>query len=284
MSFRVVFHSVGAGHAIHAFMPNGKLVVIDLGCGGVFSPLTWLRDQGKTDIDLLIVTHPHGDHIDEIGLLDPLGFSVRQLSRPRWLTAEDVRAANQSKYAPHVTRYLKMNADYNGMPAPQDKTTDNPDAFGGVDVRVYSSPDCPRANINNHSLVVVFKYGHFTIVLPGDNEAPSWQSLLRDARFVQDVAASHLFLTSHHGRESGYCADVFANGRKPLLFVTSDGSVRDTDATPLYSQQAFGWEVNKRRGGTDHRKVVTTRMDGAIDVRFGLALADRRPFMDVSIS
>lgn len=282
MSLRIVFHKVGAGHAVHAFMPNGKLVVIDLGCSFDFSPLAWLRQQGKTTIDLLVVTHPHGDHIDEIVRLDP--FYVAQLSRPKWLTADEVRAANQSKYASHVTRYLTMDANYCGTPAPHEKTTDNPDAFGGVDVRVYDSSDCGRSNINNHSLVVVLQYGQFTIVVPGDNEAESWQSLLKNPKFVKDVAASHLFLTSHHGRESGYCADVFAEGRKPLLFVTSDGCVRDTDATPLYSQQAFGWNVNKRGGGSERRNVVTTRTDGSVDVSFGLAVGGNGPFMDVSIA
>src|SRR5690606_20570350 len=94
---RAIYHNVGHGQAIHIFGPRGDVIVIDLGSSRDFSPLTWLR--GETDtIDYLIVTHPHGDHIEEMPLISKLGFKVRQFWRPKWLSEQDVYKQNQSSY------------------------------------------------------------------------------------------------------------------------------------------------------------------------------------------
>lgn len=78
MTPRILIHDVGHGQAVHAWTPTGELVVIDLGCSSAFSPLEWLSGQSKT-IDKLIITHPHGDHIDEFLLIKEMGFKARQL-------------------------------------------------------------------------------------------------------------------------------------------------------------------------------------------------------------
>ena len=52
----------------------------------------------------------------------------------------------------------------------------------------------------------------------------------------------------------------------PLLTIISDGRFVDTSATGRYSAQTEGWNVQKRSGGTEIRKCVTTRNDGAIDI------------------
>ena len=75
-------------------------------------------------------------------------------------------------------------------------------------------------------------------------------------------------MVSHHGRESGYCPELFSEGGlSPELCVVSDGPVTDTDVTSRYSQHAKGWDVSSRSKGTsEHRFCLTTRSDGAIDI------------------
>ncbi len=96
MTLNIRIHNVGHGQSIHAFTPNGKIVVIDLGCSKDFSPLNWLSAYSKK-IDSLIITHPHGDHIDEILLLKK--FHIGQLWRPKWLEEQDIRKQNHSAYS-----------------------------------------------------------------------------------------------------------------------------------------------------------------------------------------
>ena len=271
MSLRVIVHDVGHGQAVHAFMPSGHVVVIDLGRSTKFSPLEWLAGQ-KSTIDSLVVTHPHGDHIDEILALSAQRFSVRQFWRPNWLTEAEIRNANQTAYDGHVNRYIEMSAGYT-MPIQSNELIGNPDVSGGVRITHHTSVNCGRSNINNHSWVVVFEYLGLNVVIPGDNESPSWQELLKNAAFLNAAKAPDVFLASHHGRLSGYYSDLFDNAEgigKPRLCAVSDGRVQDTDAAGRYSYHARGWEVRSRSDGrASKRFCVTTRTDGHIEIEVG---------------
>ena len=261
---RFLVHDVGHGHSIHVFTPNGQIIVIDLGCSASFSPLGWLgRHLPQRTIDMLVISHPHGDHIDEIHLLS--GFHVRQLWRPAWLTAAEVYAANQVTDHEKVATYLAMDANFNAPIAPTEQVG-NPVASGGVSVEIFSSQSCGRSNINNHSLVVAVGYGGFTILVGGDNEPSSWNCLLEDARFIQVASQAAVFVASHHGRLSGHCADLF-DIVKPRLCIISDGREQDTSATNRYSGCAAGYTVRSRSGGPPQlRYALTTRNDGYIDI------------------
>ena len=284
MSLRIVVHDVGHGLAVHAFMPSGHVVVVDLGCSATFSPLEWLGRTTST-IDSLVVTHPHGDHIDEILGLSREGFVVRQFWRPEWLTDAEIRDANQPAYNAHVDCYREFCRTYT-EPIPDDKLVGNPTVSGGVRITHHATKDCGRSNINNHSWVVVFEYLGLNVVIPGDNESSSWQELLKNIAFREVAKAPDVFLASHHGRRSGYYADLFdgTNGiGKPRLCAVSDGRVQDTDAVGRYAHHARGWGVHSRRDGraTD-RLCVTTRSDGGIEITIGQNADSRSAFLSVT--
>lgn len=270
-SLRIIIHDVGHGQAVHAFTPDGKVVVIDLGTSANFSPLEWLAQSSKT-IDSLIITHPHGDHIDEMLLIDELGINVRQLWRPKWLQKNDVYAANQASYTDKLDAYFDMSDRYSHS-IKDGELVGNPKVTGGVTIKKFASKNCGTSNINNHSGVVVFEYLGVRIVVPGDNEPPSWKELLKQPEFVNMVSDSHVFMASHHGRESGYCPELFEalNHQAPRLCVISDGRVQDTDATQRYSYHAEGWQVGSRSSAqkNEERYCVTTRSDGAVEIEVG---------------
>lgn len=281
MTLRVVVHDVGHGQAIHVFCPDSQIAVIDLGCSNSFSPLRWLRDQTGT-IDLLFVTHPHGDHIDEVLLLAELGFSVRQLVRPAWLSDEEIYAANGADDAGKVACYLLYSSDKKNTPIPADEYVGNPAVNGGVKIQHFFSSACGRSNINNHSAVVVIEYAGSKIVIPGDNEGPSWKALLENYDFRAAITGASVFVASHHGRLSGYYPDLFADNRKPALCIVSDAEVQDTDARDRYSYHATGWIVHSRGGtASETRYAVTTRSDGPIDILAGIR-TDGQRFLSVT--
>ena len=273
-------HNVGHGQAIHAFTPNGQSIVIDLGCSDDFSPLEWLR--GVTDtIDCLVITHPHGDHIDEILRIGELGLKVRQLHVPRKLTPEEVYRQNQRYYTDKLDAYFRYVAGWSTPIAPDD-LVGTPGASGGFKLSTFCDAGSAPSNINNHSLVVAIEYARSKIIIPGDNEAPSWKALLDNPSFVNSMTGVDVLMASHHGRESGYCADLFAHGRKPNLCVISDGRVQDTDATGRYSYHAQGWKVNSRSGtAAKDRFAITTRTDGFVHIQGGYN-GDQRPFLQVT--
>ena len=280
MSLKIIVHNVAHGHAIHAFTPNGQVVVIDLGCSKEFSPLEWLRGQTST-IDKLIISHPHGDHIDEIDNLTSHGFEIRQLWRPSWLTEDDVRKANQKTYSKKLDTYFEMNARFTGKISDGELVGD-PAVSGGVSIQKFASRECGASNINNHSGVVVFSYHGIKVVIPGDNEPASWNSLLNNYEFAAAIKDAHVFLASHHGRESGYLSDIFGK-MTPRICLISDGKVQDTDATSRYSGHASGWSVNSRSSNTAiQRNCLTTRSDGHLVIDVGLQPSTNKPYLAVS--
>ena len=282
MTLKIIVHNVGHGHAVHAFTPNGQKVVVDLGCCADFSPLDWLRKQTNT-IDSLIITHPHGDHIDEILELDNLGFNVGEIIRPKWLSEKDVRDANQSSYSEKLDCYFDMSNNRFTHPIQDEQQIGNPNVNGGVTISRFASSSCGASKINNHSIVSVFEYLGVKVIVPGDNEPPSWNALLDNKSFVKAVDGAHVFLASHHGRESGYHSDLFKT-IKPKLCVVSDGRVQDTDATSRYSGHAAGWGVySKSNGESKNRNCLTTRTDGYVEIEIGKN-ADGRPFLSVNTS
>ena len=129
----------------------------------------------------------------------------------------------------------------------------------------FTSKQCPRDNINNHSVVTVMSYLGVKFLIPGDNESPSWKELLGRKDFVSAIQSTHVLVAPHHGRESGFHAPLFER-ITPMLTIISDGRVVDTSATSRYSAACKGWVVTRRNGPRTERKSVTTRNDGAIEV------------------
>lgn len=91
----MVFWDVQHGHATYIKTPNNRHIVIDLGTGDysggntAFSPLMHLKNNYSVDqLDYVVITHPHLDHIDDILNFDLLNPKV--LSRPKELTNEEV--------------------------------------------------------------------------------------------------------------------------------------------------------------------------------------------------
>jgi beta-lactamase superfamily II metal-dependent hydrolase len=266
MALRIQVHNVGQGHAVHVFTPSGQTIVIDLGGSTEYSPLEFLRSQTDT-IDSLIVTHPHGDHIEEFESLANLKFKVRQFWRPKWLTKDEILKQNQQTYVDRLNAYQKMSEGYNEKIA-DTELVGNPSVSGGVRVRTFASSSLSHSNINNHSGVTVLEYHGAKVVIPGDNESPSWNELLKQPEFVEAISGVTVFLASHHGRESGYCPDIFIS--KPKLCIVSDGPVKDTDATANYSYHAEGWDiVSRNTNKTINRNCITTRSDGHVDMQIG---------------
>jgi competence protein ComEC len=266
MTLKIFIHNVGHGQAIHAITPSGKTIVIDLGSSSNFSPLEWLKRETAT-IDSLVITHPHGDHIDEFLLLKKMGFNIRQLWRPNWIPKDEIRKQNQSSFTNKLDAYFDMSDQY-CIGIDKNENVDNSAVNGGVTIEKFFSSDCAYSNINNHSGVVVFKYQGVTVVIPGDNEPASWNALMKQPAFVTAISNAHIFMASHHGRESGYCSDIFVS--KPLLCIVSDGRVQDTDARHRYTYHAKNLTVKSRtRNLHEERACLTTRNDGHIKIEIG---------------
>ncbi len=269
----LVVWDVQHGSSTYLKTPLGKHIVIDLGTGdysennATFSPLLHLKGKYKIQqLDQVIISHPHTDHIDDImnfELLNP-----RTLLRPKHLSKEDIIKANPGKDKKKIDKYIEISNRYSCAVKNEDNPK-NPVNNGGVDIKTFTPSKCGTSNINNHSVVTIIEYLGVKVFIPGDNEPESWKELLGNSEFIKAIKDTNIFVASHHGRESGYCANLFDHF-SPYLVIISDGPYVETSATDRYSKIAKGWEVYSRSEGAKipyERKCLTTRKDGTIVIK-----------------
>jgi len=282
---KFVFWDVQHGSATYIAAPNGQHIVIDLGTWTYgnpnlkFSPLLYLKQKyGVKRLDGVIITHPHCDHLDDIFNFDELSPSV--LVRPSHLNKDHITTGDykgNEKVINIINKYLEINERYSSPIDPRDNPFDAQNN-GGVEIQYFVSESCATSNLNNHSVVTIISYAQRKMIIPGDNEPPSWDELLKQKDFLSAIENADILVAPHHGRESGFSSALFKY-ISPRLTIISDGRFCDTSATNRYAEKTRGLIVHKRNGGTEERRCVTTRNDGVIVVEF-----DRQSFIKVTIN
>src|SRR5690349_15152955 len=91
----ITIWNVNHGSAAYIKTPNNRHIVVDLGDADDFSPLQHLYRQGVAHLDVVVITHPHRDHLDDIFNLDLL--SPRVLWRPNHLNETDILTGNREQ-------------------------------------------------------------------------------------------------------------------------------------------------------------------------------------------
>lgn len=283
----VVFWDVQHGHSTYIKTPNNRHIVVDLGTGDYsgknleFSPLRHLKYKyGVQQLDYVIITHPHLDHIDDILNFDLLAPKV--FHRPKHISNDEVMEGVQEKDRKKFEKYCEINKRYSSPIEPDSiNKTSKPENWGGLKIQSFTPSTCNHNNFNNHSIVVVIEWATTKIVIPGDNEKCSFDELMAIPSFMTAIKDADILLAPHHGRESGYNID-FVNQVNPKLTVVSDGRFCETSANARYSAKSSGWTVHKKSGKSETRKCLTTNSDGEVLIKFGYT-AENKPYLSVTI-
>lgn len=259
-SISIITFDVAHGNCHLIVTPSGKRVMIDLGRSDGFSPLEWLKSEGCKRLDLLIVTHPHDDHIR--GVLDLNGIEVDILHRPKSvppnLTAQLDPGLQEAwrKFDARFTNPVQLERKFYDPQSP---------AFDGMALHFFGGKSDTQ-NLNNYSIVTALEFGAFKMVFPGDLETAGWDALLKNDDFLNAIAGTTLLVAAHHGREKGWCAELFGH-ISPKLVIISDGAATETSYVSSYVEKAEGWPVKARNSGeTKTRYVVSTRDNGHVCV------------------
>lgn len=258
---RILTFNVGHGNCHAIWSPSGKLVVVDLGTSDGFSPIEWLKSTGVTVIDLLIITHPHDDHIRGLDDLD--GLDVRVLHRPKEVPATLTAQLERGLKA----AWDRIDGRYNAPASEEQKfyRKDSPN-FDGMSLTFFGGKS-DSSNLNNYSIVTILEYAGFKMVFPGDMENYGWTELLAQEKFRNAISDATILVAPHHGREAGWCEDIFEHF-EPRLVVVSDGSMTDTSFVSSYYDKARGAKVRSRSTEeVRERYVVSTRDNGHLNIR-----------------
>lgn len=237
----------------------GKVSVIDCGHNATtgWLPGSYLRNQGITDVQGLIVTNYDEDHVSGIRNL----FQQTNVHR----------IYRNMAVSPGLVRYLKSETgmgpgiDFLVSSAQQSSgygTVGYADmGMHGIEFEVFHNLPSEFDDENNLSLALFVKGPGATFLFTGDLEYAGWDMLLRDPAFTERLLGVDVFFASHHGRESGCHPKVF-EFCSPTFIVISD------KAKGFQTQETTDWYAARARGGIvswdpqNSRSVLTTRNDG----------------------
>lgn len=241
---------------------GGKLAMIDSGSTDDWRPSDYIRhDLGRTKLDYLFITNADQDHMSDLQGLWDAGITVPVMFRNPSYTGEQMRQIKRQSGAlsADAERYVSACSSFN---EPVDEPFDL--HMGGITATAFWNPYPAFTDTNNLSLVVFIKYSNFKILFPGDLEKAGWSALLQRPEFCAELHGTDVLVASHHGRESGYCAEIF-NYFTPSAVVISDKPIEhETQQTvPDYRRIVRSQGVRVSTTMKD-RHVLTTRRDGWI--------------------
>ncbi len=252
-NLELVVLDVGQGDATLIHSPNGKTMLIDAGLrfGGkdmgkdVILPYLKHRDWSK--IDLLVLTHPHNDHIGGAQYLME-NIDVGKIMMPAIeydsygynalcdvIDAMDIPTS--SVFAGHIDSTLK------------------PIYFRVTGPKQYDNESRP-SNINNTSIVIQLFYGESSVLLTGDGE----EIIEEDQLHLGTLLNSDIIKAPHHGSKTSSSED-YINLVRPQICLMSLGrknKFRHPSKVTLEKYEGIGTEILR----TDLEGALVFRSDG----------------------
>lgn len=199
----VRFLNIGQGDSEVIQLPTGQTIVIDSGDRGS-STVDMLKSYGIQEIDLLIATHPHADHIGEMRDI-MRAFKVKEF----WDAG-----------VPHTTKtYLDLLEERKSrnikFVKPRRGETRE---IGDARLEVLNPPDNPSDdNLNNASIVVRLTFGDTRFLFTGDAEIEAWEQMIDS---VGDRLKADLLKAAHHGSSNG-TNERIVNAVQPSIVTIS---------------------------------------------------------------
>ncbi len=204
------FIDVGQGDSI-LLQFNQTDILIDAGSQNMGPRVeTYLRNQGVSDLDLVVSTHPHEDHIG--GLVKILqDFPVEQV-------LDSGQPHSSQIFNTYLTLIDQKNITYTAAERGQ-KINLDPD----ISIDVLSPPQTLFAgDLNQNSIVLKVAYNNVSFLLMGDAGREAENSLISSG---QDLK-SDILKVGHHGSSSS-SNYLFLNEVLPSISIISVGADND---------------------------------------------------------
>ena len=204
---KVYFMDVGQGDAIFIETPNGNQVLIDGGPDNkVIQELSKVMPFYDRDIDMIIASHPHADHV--AGLIEVLErYDVK-----------NVLQAKEDYNSPVVPVWIEAvrNEGANEIEAISGKVID----LGNGATLTIIHPFISVAGTllkNPHDAVVVaiLKYGALEVMLTGDMEAKVERRLMLEGYDLK----SDILKVGHHGSKTSTTSEFLSAVAPEVAFI-----------------------------------------------------------------
>lgn len=197
---KVHYIDVGQADSIYIDLPNNNDILIDAGNrGDGTTVVNYLKTQGVDDIELLIATHPHEDHIGGLpNIYD--AFLVEQTIDSGYFSDSQICAA------------FKQAATAEGNYVADNKQNFT---FGNATLNILTG-DQTWEDCNDYSVVCRLDTGDIEFIFTGDAETPVEEILTGELD-------SEILKIGHHGSNSS-TSQAFLNKVKPEIAIISCGT------------------------------------------------------------
>lgn len=257
----VTFWDVGQGDSV-LVSSGGAYCLIDAGTQQSADTLVDdLWAAGVQKLDLVVMTHPHADHIG--GMPEVLeNFEVGTLLLP------DLSVANTESGL--LARVLET-AEETGTPCVQAEKGWQQNIGEGTLTVLYTGlipEDAEDVNLNDTSLCVRYELGQFSFLCTGDAEADAEEELVLTAG---TELASTVFKAGHHGSNTSNTQTLLSAVR-PQVTVISCGLDNDYGHPHAEVLERFaGNGIDVYRTDQQGTVTVTGQADGSWQVEASAA-------------
>ena len=210
----------GQADAIYIRTEDGCML-IDAGNTGEQSKVTkYLKGQGVTQIDWMVLTHPHADHIGAASAILE-SYDVERVMLPdaeynssvysRLLN--NLNSSDAEIHIVDVDNHLVLDLDETNVYHAGDKFT-----MGELDFTILN-PIVGDGNVNNMSVALYMAYGNTTFLFAGDMEGVAENKVMQ--KFSEQLECDVLKV-GHHGSSSS-TSQKFLDATNPTYALISCG-------------------------------------------------------------
>ena len=236
----VHFLDIGQGDSIYLELPNAETMLIDAGENyygeGI---IDYIEHTGHDEIDYLVATHPHSDHIGSMSYI-VRNFTVNAVYMPKAVTTTKTY---QNLLESIQKKGLKITNAKAGMTILSED---------GLTVDVIA-PVTIDDDLNNCSIVLKITYGDTSFLFTGDAETKEFGAITADM-------SADVLKVGHHGSRTSTTKEILERIHPDIAVIScgEDNEYGHPHQSTMDLLEQFGCEVYR----TDTDGTVTVVSDG----------------------
>lgn len=237
---------IGQGDAI-LIRASGQNILVDTGDIATRDKLVaYIKKEGITTIDKVIITHPHADHLGGMpGVIE--NFKVGQIY-------DSGKTATTALYRQYMSAVDKKKIPFTVVAAGSEVAI-------GTDIKLkFLAPDqslLADAEVNNSSVVAKLIYNKFSMLLTGDAQKESEALMLK--KYAGELK-SNVLKVGHHGSNTSSSPE-FLRAVEPEAAIISLGANNDYHHPHPSTLKKFA-AAKLKVYRTDENGTVTITSDG----------------------